>query len=127
MTAIESPVMPKTKRGYKKVRKEKGGQVALDLFDGDYEDRRKFGIADIFNTLGITVGKVTGNKSKPISLVPSLLPEKSASLAQVKVQIHKCGRGTGNEATSQLCGGLWKMTFVYVCVCILDSPKFCTQ
>ena len=34
---------------------ETKGSVVKDLFEGNYEERRKFGVVDIFDTLGFAV------------------------------------------------------------------------
>ena len=34
---------------------EATGSAVKDLFEGDYEERRKFGVVDIFDTLGFAV------------------------------------------------------------------------
>ena len=37
------------------VQAEAGGNAVKNLFEGNYEDRRKFGVVDIFDTLGFAV------------------------------------------------------------------------
>ena len=52
----------------------KGSAAVKDLFEGNYEERRKFGVVDIFDTLGFAVSNCSWHDYKKKLLHAALLP-----------------------------------------------------
>ena len=45
----------------------KGSAAVKDLFEGNYEERRKFGVVDIFDTLGFAVSNCSWHDYKKVT------------------------------------------------------------